>query len=229
MLEWAQQLDGSLMLRINRDIAGPFLDHVLPTFSSFAGWMPFIIIAAILLAWRGSFSGRAFIVCATCAALFSEGIVSGPIKKTVGRLRPHDVLPEVIKRTLPGGKLAVVHLFGAPDEIPARPAPTGSRGRSFPSSHTVNMFAVATVAVAFFGTHGLWLMLIAAIVALSRVYCGVHWPSDIAGSAALGLLSGWVFLQIASAVWKARGSRWLPALHASHPQLLPARRRKISG
>jgi undecaprenyl-diphosphatase len=63
-------------------------------------------------------------------------------------------------------------------------------GKSFPSSHTVNMFAVATVAACFYRRFGLVLYLLAAAVAWSRIYCGAHWPSDIPPSMALGVLTG---------------------------------------
>jgi undecaprenyl-diphosphatase len=71
------------------------------------------------------------------------------------------------------------------------------RGKSFPSSHTVNMFAAATVIACFYGRAGLIMYLLAAAVAYSRVYCGAHWPSDIPPSMALGVLVGLAVVAIA--------------------------------
>jgi membrane-associated phospholipid phosphatase len=55
---------------------------------------------------------------------------------------------------------------------------------SFPSSHAVTSFA----AVRAFGVPALWA--IALPMAASRVYLGVHYPSDVAAGAALGTVLG---------------------------------------
>lgn len=220
MLEEARQLDQWLMLRINHDWANAFLDHLLPTVTSFAAWTPLIIMAALFAAWRGGFRARTFLVCATLAALLSEGLVGGPLKKLIGRVRPHESMSEVIKRTLPQARPQILAMFRAPVVEQGHELQPGARGKSFPSSHTVNMFAVAAVALIFLGRRG-WIFFIAAVlVAWSRVYCGVHWPSDVFGSAPLGLLSGWGVTKLAAALWKKYGERWLPESYRAHPGLL---------
>jgi membrane-associated phospholipid phosphatase len=55
---------------------------------------------------------------------------------------------------------------------------------SFPSSHAVTSFA----AVRAFGVPALWA--VALPMACSRVYLGVHYPSDVAAGAALGTVLG---------------------------------------
>ena len=34
-------------------------------------------------------------------------------------------------------------------------------------------------------------VVVAALVALNRLYIGAHWPVDVLGGAAIGLLAGW--------------------------------------
>jgi membrane-associated phospholipid phosphatase len=73
----------------------------------------------------------------------------------------------------------------------------GHRKSAFPSGHTATIFL-------FFGIWALseerrWaslaLILPPALVGLSRIVVGVHWPSDILAGAALGWVSAWVGLR----------------------------------
>ena len=59
---------------------------------------------------------------------------------------------------------------------------------SFPSGHAATSFAGATVLAFAFPRLAPALVLLAAAVAFSRVYVGVHYPLDVIGGAALGVL-----------------------------------------
>jgi undecaprenyl-diphosphatase len=65
------------------------------------------------------------------------------------------------------------------------------KGGSFPSSHTMNMFALATAVALWSRRWGALLYVLAALVAYSRLYCAVHWPSDVFPSIGMGILIGW--------------------------------------
>jgi membrane-associated phospholipid phosphatase len=220
MLEGLHALDVSLMLRINREWVNPWLDHLLPTLSSFAAWLPLLLLAAAFCVWRGGFHTRAFVICLVLAVLCNEGLVSGPLKKIVGRVRPSDTLQEVMKRTLPQTTPEILALFQLPELVPGNPAAPGTRGHSFPSSHTSNLFAAAAVACRFLRRHGLWFVLLAALVGWSRIYCGVHWPSDVLGSAILGWITGSLVCGGLNLLWRKHGGHWFAALHERHPELI---------
>ena len=92
------------------------------------------------------------------------------------------------------GELAADALKGA---IPrARPhvhaLVTRPHSHSFPSGHATTSFACATVLALTFPRFWLPLLVLAAAVAWSRVYVGVHFPLDVLAGAVLGAAIGLV-------------------------------------
>jgi undecaprenyl-diphosphatase len=62
------------------------------------------------------------------------------------------------------------------------------RSYSFPSSHSMSMFTVASLLYCFYPKRWMYFFPFAAIIAYSRVYCGMHFPSDIYCGAVWGRL-----------------------------------------
>ena len=83
-------------------------------------------------------------------------------------------------------KLAIGRRRPAVEDLPHLMAtPTGL---SFPSSHSASSFAAARAYSRLLPPVGLYPA--AAMMALSRLYLGVHYPSDVAAGAALGTVMG---------------------------------------
>lgn len=61
---------------------------------------------------------------------------------------------------------------------------------SFPSGHATQAFAAATCLAVLVPPLRPWPVVLAALIALSRVYLGVHFPSDVLAGALLGTAIG---------------------------------------
>jgi undecaprenyl-diphosphatase len=74
---------------------------------------------------------------------------------------------------------------------------TRSSEPSFPSDHAVAAFAIA-FGVAFIGRRmGALFLATATLIAVARVIVGLHYPGDVLGGAAIGLLSAFVVMRLA--------------------------------
>ncbi|MBU2638041.1 MAG: phosphatase PAP2 family protein [Nanoarchaeota archaeon] len=80
-------------------------------------------------------------------------------------------------------------------------AAIAAAGYSFPSAHSSTAFAALPVMDKVFGRLRYAWILLACVIALSRVYLGVHYLSDIIFGAIIGYCSGWLFLELKNKKW----------------------------
>jgi undecaprenyl-diphosphatase len=104
---------------------------------------------------------------------------------------------------------AISHLWLRERPFVAHPSETVLLARpsyepSFPSDHAVAAFAIA-FSVALIGGRRVGALFLAgaSLVALTRVFVGLHYPGDVAGGALVGLVAAVI-------VFFAGGGRWSP-------------------
>lgn len=63
---------------------------------------------------------------------------------------------------------------------------------AFPSGHAAFFFALSTIVYFYNKKTGIGFFIASILISVSRVFVGVHWPSDILAGALVGILCGWL-------------------------------------
>ncbi len=146
----------------------PPLDYFFSYICNFDIWRWPVVLISIMLLWKGGPRGRWMVALAALAALIIDPTIYRIAKPLVGRIRPcHD--PSLIWVRVVDGCGGVF---------------------SFPSSHAANMFGLAVVIGGFYKSTRYYLYPVATLVAIGRVYQGVHYPSDVVAGAVYGAAIG---------------------------------------
>lgn len=82
--------------------------------------------------------------------------------------------------------------------IPGLENLVGEDSFSFPSGHTNASFACALALTLIYGKKGAWSYVAAALIAVSRCYVGVHYPTDILGGMVVGTLMSLIVFKLLS-------------------------------
>ena len=149
----------------------PFFDY-LNFFISFLG--EGIALLIVFIGW--------YLLCRKRVVLWGIGslAVSGIISR---------ILKEVFARPRPLAILTTVHTFGY-----------SFKSCSFPSGHATTIFAAATILSFSYKRFAPLFYLFAFAVAYSRIYLGLHWPSDLIVGGAIGYSVSKLFLKIESRI-----------------------------
>ena len=165
-MEWLLKFDQDAFRAIHVGLSNPVLDIVMLVISSSGlGWIQGLL-SLFLLRWD---STKYYVL-----PLLTTIIVSGlPMAQGIKRLVPRD-RPSNLSYALPH------ETFYA---------------SSFPSGHTTTSFAVATMLVLMtYRSKNAWIgqvaLVWASLVGISRVYRGIHWPTDVIAGAFIVVFTG---------------------------------------
>jgi membrane-associated phospholipid phosphatase len=166
MLNAIQNMDAATLLFIQDHLRCGFLNAVMKaaSFLGTAGTLWIALAVILLLVRRTRREGLELALCLALPWLLTEYLM----KNLIARPRPYLTVEGLVPLIAPLSSF------------------------SFPSGHACSSFAAATaLALIFRGRGGGWAFIPATLIAVSRVYLGVHYPSDVLAGAAVGALGAW--------------------------------------
>lgn len=157
-----QKLDNSILVAIKKYIQNKYLDKAMPIITGMGnmGIIWFVIALALMLDKPYREIGNIVVLTLIISTIVGEGIV----KHIVRRARPCNFYNN----------------FNLLIEKPL--------SYSFPSGHTLSSFAVAEVLSKYWSQYKFIFIGIALLIALSRLYLYVHYPTDVIAGIVIGIL-----------------------------------------
>lgn len=170
MFEQLNYMELQILDFIRENLSCAFGDFLMPLITLFGeGGIFWIALTLVLLARPKT--RRLGINLAFCLAL--EALVCNVmIKPLVGRIRPYDLKP------------GIEALVRQPHDF------------SFPSGHTGASFAMAGGFIFSRSRYWLPVTILASLIALSRIYLYVHYPTDVIAGILLGLLTAFIGVKL---------------------------------
>lgn len=167
MTSLVHSLDIALFRLINVSGQNSFFDWFMPFMSDLNNFHLPLFLLGVLVVARNWKAGLVFLVFLGATLALTDTSSNRILKEWIGRIRPCAILENI------------------------RLIADCNSSYSFPSIHAVNVFAGVFFFSQVFRRMAPVFYVIAAAVAYSRVYLGIHYPLDVVGGAAIGLLMAW--------------------------------------
>lgn len=181
MINWLESIDRNLLLFIN-GLHQPWLDEVMWFFSGKLTLIPFYLLLLFIVKNGNSWKNFGLI----CIGVFLTVLISDQISV--------NLFKEVFQRYRPSHNLEIENQLHFYQTKPGDFYRGGLYG--FISSHAANYFGMLAFVLPLLGTNTriikLSAIVIGCIVGVSRIYLGVHYPSDVFLGAGIGLVIGWL-------------------------------------
>lgn len=146
----------------------PALDILAIFFAEYVGYLMLIIVGITVLLEKDIRRRMYIIFFSGLSVVLASGIIKGALNYFLYRPRPfvaYNITPLVEQAAT----------------------------ASFPSGHATLFFTIATIIFMCLSRRwGMWAYGIATLIGIARIYAGVHFPLDIVGGAAVGIISPFI-------------------------------------
>lgn len=162
-MDWLLSLDGNSLLWIQENLRRDWLDPIVMLVTSLGngGWFWLTVLILMLGTAKYRKVGKAGILAMAIGFVLTNLL----LKNIVGRIRPYEAVE------------GLTYLVRKPADA------------SFPSGHsTCSMAASLTMFAMLPRKMGIPALVLGILVCLSRLYVGVHYPTDVLA----GMLVGWL-------------------------------------
>lgn len=171
MGEMIFNFDSSILLFFQEHLRADWLNPIVNFITRLgdAGIIWILLGIAMMFFKKTRREGFVMLLCLLGAWLINDFV----LKPLIARPRPFTVIPELVNLV-------------------------GEDSYSFPSGHTNASFACALALTLIYGKKGVWSYLLAGLIAVSRCYVGVHYPTDIFGGMIVGTLASLCVFKLAA-------------------------------
>lgn len=165
MLRSLNELDAEYLIKIQQKTRSEFLDKFFVRYTHLGdGGLLWIVLSLIMLCFKNT---RYTSILMMFALFFTWLVNTVILKHFLQRIRPYEALDDV--------RLLIKM----------------QRDTSFPSGHAASSIACATVIMlAYGGALGIVALILALLMAFSRIYVGVHYPLDVIVGSMVGFVMG---------------------------------------
>lgn len=169
--------EANIILWIQENLRVGFMNPIMQGITHLGdGGIFWIILSVLLLLFKKT---RKVGLCCALGLILDLLVVNIAIKPLVARIRPYEIIKEISILTHQPGD------------------------HSFPSGHSAGSFACAW---AFFRSYkkkwGIPALVLASLVSLSRLYVGVHYPTDVLGGIVIGIIVGELGYFLGKKIWR---------------------------
>ena len=161
-MDFITNIDNGIITVMQNNVQNSIFDRIMPIITSLGGMVLWLVIAGIFICTK---KYRKYGVMMAIALIYCAIVGNLTLKPIVARIRPFDANP-----------LIDGLLINAPTDF------------SFPSGHSMNGFTAAVTILFYNRRWGIAAVALAALIAFSRLYHFVHFPTDVFAGIVIGTM-----------------------------------------